>query len=117
MKSIVLLLALLLALCGYGQNSSGQESAPSLNRTAEQVQLAVPAGRAESEMSRVEQLVNHLGGTILHRGKTNGSSELLARIPAENVPYFRENVRGPSAQSSSARASADQVFQVVVLAQ
>ena len=114
MKSIVLLLAMLLAVCGYGQNPN---PVPSSSTNVEQVELSVPAARAESEMNRVEQLVNHLGGKVLSTNKTIGRSELLARIPAENVPYFRENVRGASAQSTSAHGSADQVFQIVVVSQ
>jgi len=117
MKLAALLLALFLAISGYGQSPAPQASAPASGAAAEQVQLNVSAARAESEMTRVEQLVNHLGGTILSRKKATGRSELLTRIPAENAQYFRENVRGPSARSSSIKAFADQVFEVVVLAQ
>ena len=116
MKVPILLLAFLLGVSGNGQSPAPRASASSSNPSAEQVQLNVPLERVESEMQRVEQLVNHLGGTILSRSKTTGKSEVLARVPADNVQYFRENVRGPSARSSSVPASADQIFDVIVVA-
>jgi hypothetical protein len=116
MKSVVLILSILLAVCGYGQDQTHQQPIASSDSNVEQVQFQVPAGREEAETKRVEQLVNHLGGKVLSSSKTTGGSELLARIPAENVSYFRENVRGSSGQSTSAQASADQIFRVVIQA-